>query len=206
MTGDRNGSIDAAPLDAGGWLAGVRHCPSPHRDDRPPAVAVELLVLHNISLPPGRYGTGRISELFLGQLPAGADPFLDTVRGMRVSAHLVIARDGTPEQFVSLWQRAWHAGVSCFEGRPRCNDFSVGIELEGTDFEPYTDAQYHALAALAPRLRAALPLRAVRGHCHIAAARKTDPGPSFDWARFGREGGWAQGQLPPGIRAESLPG
>ena len=190
------------PSDAGGWLAGVRRCASPHHDDRPPEVAVELLVLHNISLPPGQYGNGRIAQLFLGQLPAGVDPFLDTVRDLRVSAHLVIARDGTAVQFVGLRQRAWHAGVSWFEGRPRCNDFSIGIELEGTDVDPYTDAQYAALAALAPRLRAALPLRAVRGHCHIAPVRKTDPGPAFDWLRFGRDGGWAHRMLPPGTPAD----
>ena len=147
---------------------------------------VELLVLHNISLPPGHFGGGCIERLFCAELDARAHPFLEQLANVRVSAHFLIERDGCITQFVSCKERAWHAGASSFEGRAACNDFSVGVELEGTDFTAFEAAQYAALAVLTTALRAALPLRAVRGHSQISPGRKTDPGPMFDWSRFAR--------------------
>jgi AmpD protein len=177
---------ESAPLRVlpGGWVAGARHVPSPNSDARPAGSSVTLLVLHNISLPPGRYGGGYIERLFTNRLAAGEHPFLDRLLDTRVSAHFVVARDGALTQFVSCDARAWHAGASVFRGRPRCNDYSIGVELEGSDFEAYTEAQYRCLDALLPALAAVYPLDAVAGHSAIAADRKTDPGPCFDWARL----------------------
>jgi AmpD protein len=183
-------------LDPDGWVVGVRQLPSENCDERPPAVPVELLVLHNISVPPGHFGTGCIERLFCNELETGAHPFLELLVGMRVSAHFLIERDGRITQFVSCRQRAWHAGASVFEARTGCNDFSVGIELEGADFIAFEPAQYTALAQLASALRTALPLRAVRGHSHIAPGRKTDPGPLFDWRRFALQAGLPADWLP----------
>jgi AmpD protein len=171
-------------IGPGGWADGVRQVPSPNFDPRPAGAAVELLVLHNISLPPGRFGSGCIERLFCNQASPQPHPWLELLAGLRVSAHFLIERDGRTTQFVSCHQRAWHAGASAFAGRSRCNDFSIGVELEGTDFVAFEPAQYAALAELTRALRAALPLRAVRGHSHIAPGRKTDPGPLFDWGRF----------------------
>jgi N-acetyl-anhydromuramoyl-L-alanine amidase len=188
------------PVDAAGWVTGVARVPSPFRDARPAASTIDLLVLHNISLPPGVFGTGDIARLFVGQLDAGAHPFFMDLAGARVSAHFVIDRTGAVIQFVPTVERAWHAGRSTFDGRDACNDFSIGIELEGTDFTPFTDAQYGALVRLISVLQAAHPLRAIRGHSDIARDRKTDPGPCFDWARL-RAGGIATGLLAPARRA-----
>lgn len=188
-------------LDRHGWLQaahGVTRAPSPNHDARPAGDDASLLVLHNISLPPGQFGGTHVQDFFLNRLDHGAHPWLERIRDMRVSAHFFIRRDGSIVQFVSTLDRAWHAGASVFEGRERCNDFSIGIELEGTDTEPYADAQYAALQRLLPALRARHPLRAVRGHEHIAPGRKTDPGPAFDWKRFGRECGIQRRYLPPG--------
>jgi len=171
---------------ADGWVCGARRDPSPNFDARPAGCAVELLVVHNISLPPGVFGTGDIARLFANRLDAAAHPFVSTLSGIRVSAHFLIERDGALSQFVSCLDRAWHAGASEFEGRARCNDFSIGVELEGTDFAPFEAPQYATLAALTQALRRAYPLRAVRGHADIARDRKTDPGPFFDWARYAR--------------------
>ena len=172
---------------ADGWLTDVRHCPSPHFNDRPPGTAVSLLVIHNISLPPGQFGTGDIERLFCGSLDCRSHPFYRQLQGLRVSAHCLIDRCGEVCQFVSFRKRAWHAGVSAFAGRDNCNDFSIGIELEGTDSLAYTEAQYHRLAELTTVLMrhypAIVPSRIV-GHCHIAPQRKTDPGDAFDWARY----------------------
>lgn len=181
---------------ADGWLDGVCRLPSPHYDARPAAAEVELLVLHNISLPPGRFGSGCVEQLFCGGLDPAAHPFFELLAGARVSAHFLIDRSGRIVQFVSCADRAWHAGASAFEGRSGCNDFSVGVELEGTDFTAFAREQYAALARLTGALRSALPLRAVRGHCHIAPGRKTDPGPLFDWRRFAEEAGLPPGWLP----------
>lgn len=167
-----------------GWLAGVVHCASPNFDARPADAAIELLVIHNISLPPGEFGGTAIAELFCNRLDCDAHPYYADLVDLHVSAHFLIDRHGAITQFVSCRDRAWHAGVSSFEGRARCNDFSIGIELEGSDALPFGDAQYAALAALARTLCAAYPLRAVRGHSDIAPGRKTDPGARFDWPRL----------------------
>ena len=170
-------------FDRAGWLQGVRHEPSPNFDARP-SVPVDLLVIHNISLPPGEFGGGDIFALFGNRLDPRRHPFYREIAGLRVSAHFVLERDGRVTQCVSIHERAWHAGVSNWQGRERCNDFSVGVELEGTDHQPFTDAQYAALGRLVAQLVSALPLRAVVGHSDIAPGRKTDPGPSFDWSRL----------------------
>jgi N-acetyl-anhydromuramoyl-L-alanine amidase len=182
---DEAGAEVSAPLHvaADGWVEGVAHVGSPHFDARPPDSAVDLLVIHNISLPPGEFGGGYVQRLFAGTLPAGVHPFLDQLAGVKVSAHFLIERDGQITQFVSCAARAWHAGASAFRGRRRCNDFSIGIELEGTDFTPFAQAQYDALAQLVPALAASFPLAHACGHSEIAIDRKTDPGPFFDWAR-----------------------
>lgn len=187
-------------LDRHGWLnprpmVDVQR--SPNCDERPPGVEPYLLVVHNISLPPGQFGGPEITDLFLNQLDYASHPWLESLRGLTVSAHFLIRRNGGIVQFVSTDQRAWHAGVSQFEGCERCNDFSIGIELEGTDTLPYADEQYSALKRLTQTLQDRYPLRAVRGHEHIAPGRKTDPGPAFDWNRYGRESGWFRRQMPP---------
>ena len=169
-----------------GWCAGVRHCPSAHCNERPQG-EISLLVLHNISLPPGQFGTGKVQEFFTSGLNASEHAYFAGIADMRVSAHFFIERDGQISQFVSCLQRAWHAGVSSFAGRENCNDFSLGIELEGTDDLPYSDAQYDALVPLVQQLLAAYPALSVEricGHCDIAPGRKTDPGPAFDWPRL----------------------
>jgi AmpD protein len=154
-------------------------------------------VLHNISLPPGHFGGPHVANLFLNRLDFTAHPALHTLRGLRVSTHFFVRRDGAIMQFVATEARAWHAGASRFGLKTGCNDFSLGIELEGTDTLPYTNAQYEALRQLVPTLRARYPLVAVRGHAHIAPERKTDPGPAFDWLRFARDNGFFARQLPP---------
>lgn len=186
-------------LDRHGWLLdapGLTRLPSPNVDERPARAQVSLLVLHNISLPPGKFGGSHVADLFLNQVDYDAHPALESLRGLRVSAHFFIRRDGVLIQFASTQSRAWHAGVSSFHGRECCNDFSIGIELEGTDTLPYTDAQYATLAKLAPALQARYPLRFAWGHEHIAPRRKTDPGPAFDWSRFGRECQFLRRALP----------
>jgi len=175
--------ISPVRIAADGWADGVNRLRSPHFDQRPPGCAIDLLVIHNISLPPGEFGGGHPQQLFTGTLPVGRHPFLDQLAGVRVSAHFLIERDGQITQFVSCAARAWHAGSSTFRGRSGCNDFSIGVELEGTDFTPFADAQYDALARLVPALGAAYPLIQACGHNEIAGERKTDPGPFFDWRR-----------------------
>jgi len=173
-------------IDDAGWLpcaAGVVHAPSPNADARPDGSDISLLVIHNISLPPGQFGGTEIVDFFLNRLDCSAHPWLERLRGVRVSSHFLVRRDGGIVQFVACGERAWHAGVSNFEGRSACNDFSIGIEVEGTDTQAFEDAQYVALARLTCALRARYPLQAVRGHEHIAPGRKTDPGPYFDWVR-----------------------
>lgn len=173
-----------AALDEDGWLHAARRCPSPHHNARPPGVAIDLLVIHGISLPPGEFGGPFIDALFTGTLDLQAHPFFQQLAGLRVSAHLLIRRDGAVVQYVSLHERAWHAGESQFEGRSGCNDFSIGIELEGCDELPYTPAQYSILAELIGILRTiwpALSPQRITGHNTIAPGRKTDPGPMFSW-------------------------
>lgn len=174
-------------IDAAGWLAGARRLPSPNCDERPVGSAIELLVVHAISLPPGVFGGDAVERLFTNRLDAGAHPAFAALRGLRVSAHFTIDRLGALCQFVACTRRAWHAGASSWEGRPACNDYSIGVELEGSEFEPYTEAQYAALQDLVATLRRAYPIRALRGHDEIAPGRKFDPGPFFDWSRVPRE-------------------
>jgi AmpD protein len=172
---------------ATGLLAGASQVLSPHFDARPAGVLPELLVVHGISLPPGEFGGAWIDRLFTGTLPADAHPYFREIAGQRVSAHALIRRDGQIVQYVPFGERAWHAGQSAYRGRSACNDFSIGVELEGTDDTPYTDAQYRALAALSAALLAAYPSlikQAIAGHSEVSPGRKTDPGPSFEWARF----------------------
>jgi N-acetyl-anhydromuramoyl-L-alanine amidase len=172
---------------ATGLLAGVRQVLSPHFDERPKDVVPALVVIHGISLPAGEFGGPWIDQLFAGNLRAEAHPsFLETA-ALRVSAHALIRRDGSITQYVPFGMRAWHAGQSQYQGRSGCNDFSIGIELEGTDTTPYTDAQYESLAALVGALLSTyhtLSAERVAGHSDIAPGRKTDPGPVFEWARF----------------------
>ncbi len=172
-------------LDAHGWLAGAQCHPSPNCDDRPPDTAIELVVIHNISLPPGVFDGDAVIRLFTNQLDWDAHPYYQGIRGLQVSTHFFIRRDGEVIQFVPCSLRAWHAGVSCWDGRERCNDFSIGIELEGTDDTPFTDAQYASLTPLLHTLKQAYPIQDVVGHSDIAPGRKTDPGPHFDWSRLG---------------------
>jgi len=170
-----------------GWIRGVRRVPSPNCDCRPAGASLDLVVIHGISLPPGRFGGPWIDDLFANRLDPSAHPYFAEISSLAVSAHLLIARDGALTQYVPFHLRAWHAGASSWEGRQRCNDFSVGIELEGADDVPYEDAQYEALARVVAALRAAYPSLArapIVGHCDIAPGRKTDPGPAFDWARL----------------------
>lgn len=173
------------PFDAAGWLNDATQIASPNCDARPEGMAVDLIVLHNISLPAGVFDGNAVINLFTNQLDWEAHPYYQGIRGIKVSAHFFIRRDGQLIQFVPVGLRAWHAGVSCWDARERCNDFSVGIELEGDDDTPFTDAQYACLLPLLRQLKQAYPILAIVGHSDIAPGRKTDPGPHFDWQRLG---------------------
>ncbi|MGF2736743.1 1,6-anhydro-N-acetylmuramyl-L-alanine amidase AmpD [Marinobacter sp. DUT-1] len=176
-----------ASLRETGRLSGVVWCPSPNYGPRPEGADISLLVVHNISLPPGQFGGPEIQDFFCNRLDPAAHPYFETIADIQVSAHVLIRRDGEVIQFVSLLDRAWHAGRSCFDGREECNDFSIGIELEGADDIPYTEAQYRELAAIARQVMAAWPeidVSRITGHSDIAPGRKTDPGPAFDWQYF----------------------
>ncbi|HZZ91272.1 MAG TPA: 1,6-anhydro-N-acetylmuramyl-L-alanine amidase AmpD [Usitatibacter sp.] len=164
--------------------AGARWLPSPHCDERPEDAAIELIVIHNISLPPGEFGGPWIDDLFTGRLDPDAHPYFAGIASTRVSSHFLIRRDGELVQYVPTELRAWHAGASEWKGRTRCNDFSIGIELEGADDIPFEDAQYGTLAALTRALRGRYGDVDMAGHSEVAPGRKTDPGPFFDWARF----------------------
>jgi len=170
-----------------GLIAPARQCLSPNRDVRPEDASLDMIVIHGISLPPGRFGGGEIEALFLNELNWDAHPYFGEIRGMEVSAHLLIRRDGELVQFVPFTERAWHAGESSFRGRACCNDFSVGIELEGEDETPYDERQYAVLAAVLQALITAFPritAREIAGHCDVSPGRKSDPGPAFDWPRL----------------------
>lgn len=174
-------------VDSIGLLQGARFIPSPNFDERPAGASVDVLIVHCISLPPGQYGGEGIIELFSNRLDPSTHPYYREIAGLRVSSHLLVRRTGEVIQFVPFDKRAWHAGDSCCEGRPRVNDFSIGIELEGTDATPFETAQYAALAeatrAIMHRYRSITPRR-IYGHSDIAPWRKTDPGPFFEWRRF----------------------
>jgi N-acetyl-anhydromuramoyl-L-alanine amidase len=185
-----------------GWLHPARHLPSPNCDARPPGVEVDLLVLHGLSLPPGEHGGPYIDQLFCNCLDVDAHPDFGGLRDLRVSAHLLIRREGDITQYVPFDLRAWHAGVSEHQGRRACNDFSIGIELEGSDETPYTGQQYARLGAVAAVLMAEYPRitpERIVGHSDIAPGRKSDPGPAFDWGRLRRElaAGRGRGSRPP---------
>jgi N-acetyl-anhydromuramoyl-L-alanine amidase len=182
--------LTSAPLkidSATGLLTGARQVLSPHCDARPAGTVAELLVVHGISLPPGEFGGPWIDRLFTGALPPEVHPYFKEIEGLIASAHALIRRDGQIVQYVPFGQRAWHAGKSEYQGRAGCNDFSIGIELEGADGTPYSETQYAALAALTAALLAAYPTlsqEAITGHSDIAPGRKTDPWPVFDWVRY----------------------
>ncbi|MEH6490697.1 1,6-anhydro-N-acetylmuramyl-L-alanine amidase AmpD [Halopseudomonas sp.] len=170
-----------------GWLEGAHICRSAHFNPRPEGDVVSLLVIHNISLPPGEFGGGHVQRFFCGQLDSSLHPYFAEIAELRVSAHFLIERDGHITQFVSCDERAWHAGASRYAGRENCNDFSIGIELEGSDTTPYTDAQYLALRDLTQALQLAYPAitrHRITGHEFIAPGRKTDPGVAFEWRRY----------------------
>jgi AmpD protein len=167
-----------------GWVSGMRRLTSPNCDSRPSGTAIDLLVIHNISLPPGEFGGQAVAQLFTNTLDTDAHPYFAQLKGVRVSAHFLIQREGEITQFVPCNKRAWHAGASMWHGRTACNDFSIGIELEGTDFLPFTDQQYAALIRLTRVLKRAYPIRETAGHSDIAPGRKTDPGHEFDWPRY----------------------
>ena len=180
-----------------GWLCEARRVPSPNYAARPSNCTPELLVIHNISLPPRCYGGDSIERFFTNRLDWSEHPFFEEIRGLQVSAHLLIQRDGGLVQFVNFSACAWHAGQSTYKQRSNCNDFSIGIELEGTDDDPYTDAQYGALLGVTNALiaqYAAMDVDKIVGHCDIAPERKTDPGPAFDWQRYRQQLG-AAGRL-----------
>lgn len=171
----------------GGWWQGASHRPSPNVGPRPAGAEISLVVLHCISLPPAHYAGDGVQRLFQNRLDCDAHPYYQGLRGLEVSAHFFIRRSGRVLQFVSCEQRAWHAGRSVWRGRENCNDFSIGIELEGTEGDVFEPAQYTALMRLLPALaRRCTALREVVGHEHVAPVRKTDPGPGFDWTRLAR--------------------
>ena len=171
-------------LDACGVCSGARFVPSQHYDERPEGEAISLLVIHNISLPPFEFGGPYIDDLFLGRLDPEAHPYFREIEGLRVSSHFLVRRDGELVQYVPCELRAWHAGQSQWKGRERCNDFSVGIELEGADDVPFTEHQYETLARLTRALFEKYGELDIAGHSDIAPGRKTDPGPFFDWDRY----------------------
>jgi N-acetyl-anhydromuramoyl-L-alanine amidase len=170
-----------------GLIRPAEQCPSPNQDERPAGCEPELVVIHGISLPPGQFGGRHIHDFFTNCIDRGAHPYFEEICSLQVSAHLLIRRDGCLAQFVPFERRAWHAGASSWRGRRQCNDYSIGIELEGDDETPYTDEQYRELAAVIRALWAAysrLNARTIAGHCDISPGRKTDPGPAFDWLRL----------------------
>ncbi len=186
----------AAQLWRAGWYRHARWLASPNRGPRPVGTDVSLIVVHSISLPPGEFTGEHVQALFCNALDWGAHSYFDSIRGLKVSAHFYVRRDGALWQFVSCDERAWHAGQSCFEGRPDCNDYSVGIELEGLEGGHFEPPQYESLASLCAALADGYPIRAIAGHEHVAPGRKHDPGPGFDWSRLRRQLGWRASAFP----------
>ena len=187
---------DTRPRWDGGWLTGARRVPSPNCGPRPEGAVTDLIVLHSISLPPGKYGGPEVEQLFTNRLDWSAHPYFEQIRGLEVSAHFFVRRDGSLLQFVDTDDRAWHAGVSCWRGRDRCNDDSIGIELEGLEGQTFEPAQYETLARLCGHLAERHPIAHIAGHEHIAPGRKLDPGPGFDWARLQQQLGWHHARFP----------
>lgn len=188
-------------IDANGWWGAANWVPSPNFDERPQDVAIDTLVIHHISLPSGRFGNGAIDQFFLNQLDPNADPYFAEIAHLKVSSHFLIDRFGKVTQYVSANDRAWHAGVSSLAGREKCNDFSIGIELEGNGEIPFESEQYQSLAKLSKLLEQAFPIRSIVGHSDIAPGRKTDPGPNFDWSAFVRLAKISPEKLPFGTQS-----
>ena len=189
----------------GGWLRGARRAPSPNFGPRPEGAAIDLVVVHSISLPPGEFGNGAVQALFANQLDWDAHPYFQSIRGLQVSSHFFITRTGELWQFVDADARAWHAGVSSYRGRERCNDDSVGIELEGLEGLSFEPAQYATLARLCTALAARYPIAHIAGHEHIAPGRKQDPGPGFDWRRLRQMLAWDATRFPVNLRGNTHP-
>jgi len=189
------GTEAASGWDAG-WWRGARRCPSPNFGPRPAGAVVSLVVIHSISLPPGEYGGDAIERLFTNRLDWDAHPYYGQIRGRQVSAHFLIRRDGERVQFVSCADRAWHAGVSSWRGQDNCNDFSIGVELEGLEGETFEAPQYTALVMLLRAVATQWPINAVAGHEHVAPGRKIDPGPGFDWAALQAALHWPAATFP----------
>lgn len=183
-----------------GWYAAARHAPSPNHGPRPAGTLIDLAVVHSISLPPGQYGGPEIEQLFTNQLDWQAHSYFQQIQGLEVSAHFLIRRDGELVQFVSVDDRAWHAGRSSWRGRDNCNDYAVGIELEGLEHHPFEPAQYDTLASLLQAMAEHYPeLRHVAGHEHVAPGRKEDPGRAFDWTGLRQQLAWPDEAFPDGI-------
>ncbi len=195
---DRDGKAPAAAF-LEGWYAPAKQLGSPNFGTRPADQAISLVLLHSISLPPGEYGGDAIESLFTNQLDWDAHPYFNSLRGLLVSTHFLIRRDGEVQQFVSCDERAWHAGKSSFQGRPNCNDYSVGIELEGLEGQTFEVPQYDALVRLLRDLAAQYPIEHIAGHEHVAPDRKHDPGAGFDWALLARRMGWPAQCFPEGV-------
>lgn len=195
----------SAALWRGGWYRFARALPSPNCGPRPAGAQVDLIVLHSISLPPGRYGGDQVLELFTNRLDWDADPYFDALRGLQVSAHFYVRRNGELWQFVSCDERAWHAGASRWRGRANCNDDSIGIELEGLEGDPFEAAQYETLAGLCAAVAQAYAIGHIAGHEHIAPGRKADPGAGFDWRALHAQLGWAAAMFPEAVLAPAGP-
>ncbi len=187
-----------------GWYHGAARLDSPNFGARPPLAQIDLIVLHSISLPPGRYGGDEVQQLFTNQLNWQGDPYFQTIKGITVSSHFYIRRDGALWQFVSCNDRAWHAGVSAYRGRTNCNDDSIGIELEGLEGGPFEAAQYATLTTLCAAIMQQHPIAYVAGHEHIAPGRKADPGPGFDWQKFRKHLGVSAQYLPASIQGKCI--
>jgi AmpD protein len=180
-----------------GWYRFARRLPSPNFGARPRGANIDLIVLHSISLPPGHYGGDEVQQLFTNSLDWDAHPYFSGIRGLEVSAHFYVRRNGELWQFVSCDDRAWHAGASCWRGRENCNDDSIGIELEGLEGDAFEQAQYETLASLCPSIAQRYAISYIAGHEHIAPGRKEDPGPGFDWRLLREQLGWQQAMFPP---------
>jgi AmpD protein len=190
---------DSASGWDGGWWRGARRVESPNHGPRPPNTAISLALIHSISLPPGEYGGDGVERLFTNRLDWDAHPYYQRIRGFTVSSHFFIRRDGELLQLVSCDERAWHAGQSSWLGQKDCNDFSIGIELEGLEGERFEAAQYERLTTLLEAAALHYPIRHVAGHEHVAPGRKRDPGPGFDWAALRAALGWPAASFPPGV-------
>jgi N-acetyl-anhydromuramyl-L-alanine amidase AmpD len=196
---DQGPDSDPAPAWAQGWYREARRLDSPNCGPRPKGMAVDLVVLHSISLPPGAYGGSAVQQLFTNTLDWDAHPYYQQIRGLTVSAHFFVRRDGSLWQFVSCDARAWHAGASCHQGRDNCNDFSIGIELEGLEGELFAPVQYRVAADLCTAIRGNYPIRQVVGHEHVAPGRKFDPGAGFDWPLLRQSLAWGEDFFPPTV-------